>query len=149
MNVLDFGGQKSKSVWSQVHDIIVNAVSQEFLHIWHKRPLRIKDVLITFWWSRVKMTVTSYSFILENTISQKRLEGILLHLPQMSTSTHGWIYYKMFLDRHACKQQLDQCLGWTNVQIFTFGQSRASWFALFAVFMLRKRILVCFIALST
>ena len=52
----------------------------EFLPIWLKRTLGLKDELIRFWWSEVKRQghcdLTTARFMLVNAISQERLEGI-------------------------------------------------------------------------
>ncbi|RCU34786.1 hypothetical protein DVA76_19100, partial [Acinetobacter baumannii] len=46
-----------------VHPILVNVIPQNILtdclQIWHKHPLGLKDELIRFRWSEVKVTVTS------------------------------------------------------------------------------------------
>lgn len=70
------------SVCLAVRSILVDVILQErlegnfFLQIQNKCPFALRDELIRFWRSVVKVTVASWRPVLVNRISQKRLEGI-------------------------------------------------------------------------
>lgn len=82
MNWCDFGGRRSlqaRVLWTQR----LNNAWRELLQSWFMGPLGLKDELITFWRSRVKVTV---ALRIVKAVFQEHLEGVSSNLAHMSTS---------------------------------------------------------------
>lgn len=117
--------------------ILVNAISQPHLEIFHKRSLVLKDELIRFWWSKCYCDFTSILSLhsceldiyigtdsrlaqtdlqyLRNALwklvlnCHKHLIKLKDPITPLHTNVHGWIYKYMSLERHAGKLPVD-CL---------------------------------------
>ena len=80
------------------HDIYKKRLERIFLQIWYKRSLGLKDELSTFWWLKVKVTVTSqniHDLGLVNATYLKDLEGTSSNQVQMFGWTQRWIDYNI------------------------------------------------------
>ncbi len=71
-----------------VHHIFVNVISQECLEGISSK-LALRDEPIRFWWSKVKVTVTSCSSHSREHYISGTPGGNVIHLAQMSTWTQG------------------------------------------------------------